>query len=109
MRLGRSRPKPAARARVEKRRGLTAAAEPASSMRGALRRLNQQWQTQALGFYDTCEVCWYPAQSYAKIFQRIRFFPAILNDRGEPEEQDSGRLVDLWDRVQDPGGGRTRL
>lgn len=110
MNLGRRHPrKPAARARVERRRGLTAAAEPASAMKGALRRLNQQWQTQALGFYDTCEVCWYPAQSYARIFQRIRFFPAILNDRGEPEEVDSGPLVDLWDRVQDPGGGRTRL
>lgn len=107
MRLRRT-PKPA-RARVERRRGLTAAAEPASAMKGALRRLNQQWQTQALGFYDTCEVCWYPAQSYARIFQRIRFYPAILNDRGEPEEVDTGPLVDLWERVQDPGGGRTRL
>lgn len=89
-------------------RALTAAAQQPTARPG-LRRLNQNWQVQALGFYDTCEVCWYPAQSYAKVFQRIRFFPAVLNERGEVEEVEDGPLVELWERVQDPGGGRTRL
>ena len=51
-----------------------------------LRRLAQPWQMRALGFYDTCGECWYPAQGYARSLARIRFFPGFLNERGEIEE-----------------------
>ena len=62
-----------------------------------------------MAFYDSCGECWYPAQGYARSLERIRFFPAILDERGELEEVDSGPLRDLFDRIQDPGGGRTEL
>lgn len=91
-------------------RSLSAAAENVTAAEGrTLRRLNQQWQARALGYYETVGECWYPAQFYARSFPRIRFYPAVLNEIGEPEEVDSGPLIDLWDRVQDPGGGRSQL
>ncbi len=74
-----------------------------------LRRLAQPWQMRALGFYDTCGECWYPAQGYARSLSRIRFFPGFLNERGEIEEAEDGPLVELFDMIQDPGGGRSEL
>jgi hypothetical protein len=108
VKLGRSRP-PSRRARVI-HGPLTAAARqvgPRNAER--LQRLIQPWQARALSFYDTCGECWYPAQGYARSLKRIRFFPGFLNERGEIEEADDGPLVELFDRVQDPGGGRSEL
>jgi hypothetical protein len=59
---------------------------------------------QALGFYATDGVCWYPSQFYSRAMKRIRYYPAILNDAGEPEEVEDGPLRDLFDRIHDPGG-----
>lgn len=58
----------------------------------------------ALGFYSTEGACWNPAQFYARSMKRIRYFPAILNDAGEPEEVEEGPLRDLFDQIHDPGG-----
>src|SRR6185369_12954787 len=30
---------------------------------------------------------------------------AVLNDEGEPEESTDQQLIDLFERIQDPGGG----
>lgn len=95
-------------------RALIAAAESgpqvaAKNKSGSLRRLAQDWQLRAFNAYDQNGECWYPAQFYARSLQKTRLFPALLNERGEPEEQTTGPLVDLWERVQDPGGGRSQL
>jgi hypothetical protein len=90
--------------------GLVASARTVNrSTAPALRRLSQPWQLRALGYYDTVGECWYPAQFYARSLQKVRFFPAILDERGDPQEVDSGPLLDLFERVQDPGGGRSEL
>lgn len=93
------------------RQALTAAAQRADTARenGTLRRLNQPWQQRVFTYYDTVGECWYPSQFYARTMQRVRFYPAVLNDQGEPEEQESGPLVDLFERIQGPGGGRVEL
>lgn len=91
-------------------RPLTAAATQVGPRNSEqLQRLIQPWQQRALADYDSCGECWYPAQGYARSLERIRFFPGILDDRGEIEEVDSGPLAELFDRIQDPGGGRTEL
>lgn len=59
---------------------------------------------RALGYYDSLGECWYPAQFYARAMKRIRYYPAVLNDAGEPEEVEEGPLRDLFDRIHDPGG-----
>ena len=38
----------------------------------------------ALGFYSTEGACWYPAQFYSRAMKRIRYYPALMNDEGEP-------------------------
>ena len=58
----------------------------------------------ALGFYSTEGACWYPAQFYSRAMKRIRYFPALMNDEGEPEEVENGSLRDLFDEIHDPGG-----
>ena len=74
-----------------------------------LQRLIMPWQQRALADYDSCGECWYPAQGYARSLERIRFFPGYLDERGEIVEEDSGPLSELFNRIQDPGGGRTEL
>lgn len=89
---------------------LTASAVPANARNATgLRRLNQLWQARALARYDDVGECWYPAQFYSRTMTRVRFFPAILDDKGDKQEVDTGQLADLWARVQDPGGGQTEL
>ncbi len=59
---------------------------------------------RALGYYDCLGECWYPAQFYARAMKRIRYYPAILDDNGEPEEVETGPIRDLFDALRDPGG-----
>lgn len=76
----------------------------------SLKKLSQPWQRDALTYYDTIGECWYPAQFYARSFPRIRFFPAILDEKGDPQEVETGPLVEAFERIRDPGGtGHTEL
>jgi hypothetical protein len=70
-----------------------------------LRRLHQEWQVRALRTYHEVGEAWYPAQFYARSLSKTRYFPAILSDRGDPEEVEDGPLVDLFGRIRSPGGG----
>jgi hypothetical protein len=92
-------------------RAVTASARPVSSRTGGrLRRLAQPWQKRALDHYDTVGECWYPAQFYARALTKVRFFPAILDEKGDPQEVDSGDLANLFERIHDPGSsGLTEL
>ncbi len=74
-----------------------------------LRRLTQPWQWLALARYDDVGECWYPAQFYSRTMQRVRFFAGYRDDKGDVQEQEAGPVADLWNRVQDPGGGITEL
>lgn len=92
------------------RPGFTASAQPASARDpSGFRKLWQPWQQEALAYYDQIGECAYPANSFANVFGKIRFFPAILNERNEPEEVEDGPLIDLWGRVKDKTGGQTEL
>lgn len=109
----RQTPSPArSRATMQRRPppALTAAAVAADRRNApGLRRLNQPWQGLALARYQDVGECWYPAQFYARTMQRVRFYPALLDEKGDAQEVTSGPLLALWDRVQDPGGGRSEL
>ena len=102
-------PPPPARFRFARPRALTAAADSGNPGQNAgrrpLTRLHQGWQLEALKRYDSVGECWYPAQFYARGLAKTRFFPAVLNDKGEREEATSGPLVELWERIRDAGGG----
>jgi hypothetical protein len=93
-----------------RRANLTASASTVSGDNAKKnRRLHQDWQARALDYYNTIGECWYPAQFYARTLSSVRFFPAILDEKGDPQEVETGPLVDLFERIQDPGGGRSDL
>lgn len=66
-----------------------------------------QWQLDALAYYDQIGAVRYAAQFAARALAKIRWFPATREDNGEIIESEDPKLVELFDRVQDPGGGRT--
>lgn len=76
---------------------------------GNLRRLIQPWQHRALAFYETLGEVNFAGQFYARTLSKIRYFAAELDDNGDPQESENPALIELWNRVQDPGGGRTNL
>ncbi len=64
----------------------------------------QPWQTEVMYHYNTVGEAWNPAQYYARAMERIRFYPAVLNEKGVPEESDDPKLLALWRRIQSPSG-----
>jgi hypothetical protein len=72
--------------------------------RAGLTRLDQQWQREALRLYREVGECWNPAQYYSRALERIEFFPAFRNARGQAERVTSGPLFDLFQRIKTPSG-----
>lgn len=66
-----------------------------------------QWQLDALAYYDQIGAVRYAAQFAARALAKIRWFPALRDENGEITESDDPTLVSLFDRLQDPGGGRS--
>jgi len=91
-------------------RAITASASRASSTpkptgTGSNRAL--QKQLDALAYYDQIGAVRYAAQFTARTLAKIRWFPALRDpDTGEVQETDDPLLTELFDRFQDPGGGR---
>ncbi len=101
-----------ARALVTKEDAVTAAAEKITRPDAPkLRRLNQPWQQEAFGYYNTVGECWYAAQFYARSLAKLRLFPATIDESGqiEPIENPNDPAAQLLDQIQDPGGGRSQL
>jgi hypothetical protein len=68
-----------------------------------------QWQMDALAYYDQIGPVRYAAQFTARALGRLRWYAAFKDDNGEVQESEDPQLNALWDRVQDPDGGRQTL
>lgn len=90
-------------------RALTAAASRQTAQTSVYMRMSQPWQLRALSYYDAIGEIRFASQFYAKLLSRVRFYPARQLDDGTTEPITSGLPVDLLHRIQDPGGGRSRL
>ena len=73
------------------------------------RRISSPWQYRALSYYDQIGEVRFASQFYAKLLSRVRFYPALLEEDGSTTPITSGAPVDLLNRIQDPGGGRTQI
>jgi len=73
------------------------------------RRISSPWQYRALSYYDQIGEVRFASQFYAKLLSRVRFYPALLEEDGSTTPITSGPPVDLLNRIQDPGGGRTQI
>lgn len=75
---------------------------------GSKPRHQLPWQERALAYYDMIGEIHFASQFYSRPLSRLKLGVAYKNpDDGELTEITDGPAVDLLDRVQDPGGGRT--
>lgn len=95
--------------RREPRRSLVASAARLVQSNKNTGKEAEGWQIRALQNYDTCGEVRFCSQFYARMLARVRFFPATINPDGTLDAIESGPVVDLFDRIQDPGGGRAHL
>ncbi len=51
----------------------------------------------------------YASRFYSKMLKRVRIYPALRDEQDQTQPITSGPPVDLLDRIQDPGGGRSQL
>jgi hypothetical protein len=68
-----------------------------------------QWQMDALAYYDQIGAVRYAAQFAARTLAKLRWYPAVRDENGEVTESDDDTLTSLFERVQDPGGGRSMM
>ena len=73
------------------------------------KRLGLPEQYRALSYYDQIGEIRFASQFYAKLLSRVRFFPATLEEDGSLTPIESGLPVELLDRIQDPGGGKSQI
>lgn len=67
------------------------------------------WQYRALAQFDLIPELHYANHFIARMLSRCRFYPALRNDDGTSEPITSGLPLEIWNRIQDPGGGRSQL
>jgi hypothetical protein len=72
-------------------------------------RKGQAWQKKAFLFSKIIPELNYASRFYAKMLTRLRIYPAFRNPSDETTPITEGPPVDLLDRIQDPGGGRSGL
>lgn len=91
-------------------RGITGSAAPVNREKAPdIQRLRQSWQDRALGYYDLVPEVWFASQFYARGLSKLRLYPAIRQDDGEVDPADDPILDELFNRVQDPSGGRKTM
>lgn len=103
MALPRRRPS-AAQPRV-----ITASASQLVSETSYSRRQAEPWQARVLEYSETIGEINFASMFYARHMSRLRIFPAILDEKGDLTPVTTGPPVDLLNRIQDPGGGRSNL
>lgn len=67
------------------------------------------WQQKAFLFSKIIPELNYASRFYAKMLTKLRIYPAFRQPSDETEPITEGPPVDLLDRIQDPGGGRSGL
>jgi hypothetical protein len=93
------------------RRSLAAAATrvTASNAGAYTRRLAMPWQTRALFYSLSIGELNYASNFYSRMLQRLKIYPATRHSDDSITPIDTGAPVDLLNRIQDPGGGRTAI
>jgi hypothetical protein len=73
------------------------------------RRRNQSWQKNALEYARMVPELNYASRFYSKMLSRIHIYPAMRDEREQLTPITDGLPVQLLERIQDPGGGRSTL
>ena len=51
----------------------------------------------------------YASRFYSNMLKRVRIYPALRDEQDQTKPITTGLPVDLLDRIQDPGGGRSQI
>lgn len=68
-----------------------------------------QWQLDSLAYYDQIGPVRYAAQHWSRGLSKFRWYVGELDEAGEVTESEDELALRLWERVQDPMGGRIGL
>lgn len=76
---------------------------------GAGRRRSQMWQKNALEYTRLVPELNYASRFYSKMLKRLKIYPAMRDAQERLTPITDGLPVELLDRIQDPGGGRSNI
>ena len=92
------------------RKIMVASAMKVESRKSEVRQLRQaDWQKQCFHYVKTIPELGYASRFYSKYLKRVRIYPALRTADDQTTPIKSGLPVDLLDRIQDPGGGRSQI
>lgn len=72
-------------------------------------RQSAPWQHKAFYYSRIIPELNYASRFYAKMLKKLRIFPALRDPNDEVKPITDGLPVELLDRIQDPGGGRSGI
>jgi hypothetical protein len=111
--LTRDKPRPASLwspAGLPRIKSLTASTTAITSANAEeIRRSQQQWQEQALAYYEKVGELWFASQFYSRSLAKLEIFPAEKDPSGDWVRTKNADVIDVLDRIQDPGGGRSQM
>lgn len=73
------------------------------------RLMSSEWQKKAFIYAKTIPELNYASRFYSKMLKRLKIYPAVRDAREKLTPIESGPPVDLLERIQDPGGGRSQI
>ena len=73
------------------------------------KRQAMPWQTRTFSYLDLVPEIDFSSRIYARMLKQLVIFPALLDDQGKKVRIENGEPVDVLDRIQDPGGGRSGI
>ena len=73
------------------------------------RRQTMGWQTRALEYCRIVPELNFASRFYSRMLKQLRIYPAKLGEHDEKKEIRSGPPVEVLNRIQDPGGGRSQI
>lgn len=94
----------------EQPRSLTASAMKVEARKTEThKRLTADWQDQAFKYIYLVPELNYASRFYSRMLKKIKLFPATRKPDESLEPIKDGLPVELLDRIQDPGGGRSSI
>lgn len=91
-------------------RVLTASAvkvDPQDSEQRRMRSL--EWQDASFVWAKKIPELNYASRFYSRMLKRLRILPALRDEQDRNTPIESGPAVEILDRIQDPGGGRSQI
>ena len=96
--------------RPASRRILTASAAKINpGMKEANKQRSESWQDGSFAVTKSVPELNYASRFYSRMLKRIRIYPALRDAQDRTVAIEEGPPVDILDRIQDPGGGRSHI